>query len=118
MKFLAAVFVTYQLVIGIAVPLVAAGGAATMADDCCPGVAPGQTCPMHHSHDRSRTCRMVNACTSPAAFTTLLGLVGIPASADRFVLVPAVARAIAPADSSIRFASLPPDAPPPRNLVF
>jgi hypothetical protein len=30
-------------------------------DDCCQGLAPGQTCPMHHPVDNDRTCKMRSA---------------------------------------------------------
>ena len=32
-------------------------------DKCCPGMLPGQICPMHHTKEGKRTCKMRSACT-------------------------------------------------------
>jgi hypothetical protein len=54
---------------------------AASADDetkCCPGLLPGQICPMHHTREGDRTCKMRSACgqTDPALFS-LSGGVGL-----------------------------------------
>lgn len=84
-------------------------------DTCCPGLLPGQVCPMHHPKDGGRTCEMRNACArADAALVALAGGVG--------VLPPATVVA-SPFDSgdlphaSLRPAirrSRRPESPPPR----
>src|SRR5437868_2688441 len=49
---------------------------ATSADEekCCPGLLPGQVCPMHHTKEGERTCKMRAVCTgSDASLVTLAG---------------------------------------------
>src|ERR1700704_20552 len=53
---------------------VASGG-----DDekCCPGLLPGQVCPMHHTKEGERTCKMRGVCTgSDASIIALAGGLG------------------------------------------
>jgi len=82
---------------------------------CCPGVAPGQVCPMHHTREGGRTCRMVTACGQPDVVLTALasGMGVIPSAAP---LSPADVRT-----EIVRIPSTPiivggdrPEAPPPR----
>jgi hypothetical protein len=53
----------------------------TAADDeekCCPGLLPGQMCPMHHTREGVRTCKMRNSCAqADAALIALAGGLGI-----------------------------------------
>lgn len=45
------------------------------ADDetaCCPGLKPGQVCPMHHTREGMRKCLMRNACGSSDAMLVAL----------------------------------------------
>src|SRR6476659_3814000 len=56
--------------------------AAANDEDCCPGVAPGQVCSMHHTKAGARHCAMRSACGSrDAALLTLAGLIAVPAHA-------------------------------------
>jgi len=83
---------------------------------CCPGVAPGQVCPMHHTREGTKQCVMRSACaSSTAALLTLAGGVGIvPALASSFT------DPLAPGGAAPLFASAPiarvelPESPPPR----
>jgi hypothetical protein len=83
--------------------------------ECCAGLMPGQTCPMHHTTAGKRECKMRNACgSSDAALMALAGGVG--------VLPPAtsVVSAFDLGDLAHRRAPLAitrsdrPDSPPPR----
>src|SRR6476469_4813782 len=53
---------------------------ATAGDDekCCPGLLPGQVCPMHHTREGKATCKMRDACArADAALVALAGGVGV-----------------------------------------
>src|SRR5881398_275591 len=58
-------------------------------DKCCPGLLPGQVCPMHHTkQDGKRTCKMRSACTATdAALIALTGGVGVLPAATSLVSV-------------------------------
>jgi hypothetical protein len=51
------------------------------ADDeekCCPGLLPGQVCPMHHTKEGARTCRMRGVCAgTDASLVALAGGLGV-----------------------------------------
>src|SRR5258705_2309154 len=49
---------------------------ATAGDEekCCPGLLPGQVCPMHHTREGERTCKMRNS--SPRTDAALMALAG------------------------------------------
>ena len=49
---------------------------ATAGDDekCCPGLLPGQVCPMHHTREGKATCKMRGTCAGTDA--SLLALAG------------------------------------------
>jgi hypothetical protein len=82
---------------------------------CCRGLPPGQKCPMHHTGEGDRTCKMRSACGgSNAALLTLSGGIG---------MIPAATSAVTAFDPGERIAALSvsalpradrPDAPPPR----
>jgi hypothetical protein len=47
-------------------------------EECCPGLLPGQVCPMHHTTAGKRECKMRNACApSDAALMALAGSIGV-----------------------------------------
>src|SRR6185295_7167482 len=47
-------------------------------EKCCPGLLPGQVCPMHHTREGVRTCKMRNSCApADAALLALAGGVGV-----------------------------------------
>src|SRR5438105_5067766 len=64
-------------------------GVQTAMDDdtCCPGLLPGQICPMHHTkEDGKRTCKMRGGCAaSDAALLALAGGVGVLPDATSLV---------------------------------
>ena len=87
-------------------------------ESCCPGLLPGQMCPMHHrsATDRS-TCKMESACAHhDAALLTLLavGVLTAPApsihAGSRTEAIPVMALPTAARATH-------PDAPPPKPLV-
>jgi hypothetical protein len=87
-------------------------------EECCPGLAPGQMCPMHHVRKGDRkepTCKMRDACNrGEAGLVSLAGVVGLlppaTASVSDFAIGDTVA-ALAP--SAISRAHRP-ESPPPR----
>ena len=89
--------------------------AADPNDKCCPGMLPGQICPMHHTREGVKTCKMRNACARSDA--ALIGLAGglatfsQPTAAvnifDSGTAVPQIA------PSAILRANVP-ESPPPR----
>jgi hypothetical protein len=61
---------------------------ATAGDDekCCPGLLPGQVCPMHHKKEGERTCKMRSSCvSSDAAILSLAVGAGAPPSSSSVV---------------------------------
>src|SRR5947207_962818 len=64
-------------------------GVPTIDDDkCCPGLQPGQICPMHHTKEGERTCKMRNACAqSDAALIALAMGAGVLRESTAFVSV-------------------------------
>ena len=83
--------------------------------ECCPGLLPGQVCPMHHTTAGKRECKMRNACVpSDAALMALAGSIGVlpPTTAvvNAFDLG-AAARPLAPLPIS---RADRPESPPPR----
>lgn len=85
-------------------------------DACCPGVLPGQVCPMHHTREGGKHCVMRSACTSStAALLTLVGSVGLlPSSASSSVDVLAVSGSAPLFASAAIVRSELPESPPPR----
>jgi hypothetical protein len=110
----------------IACQLVAAAAPLTLFSDsfgidqasCCPGVGPGQICPMHHktANDRS-TCRMESACAHhDAALLTTLATGALPPPP---LALPSfsVFSSVDPVAASAVVRTAVPDAPPPQSLV-
>jgi hypothetical protein len=61
---------------------------ATAQDEekCCPGLLPGQVCPMHHTKEGVRTCKMRSVCTgTDASIIALAGSLGAMPGATAFV---------------------------------
>jgi len=84
-------------------------------EKCCPGLLPGQVCPMHHTKEGVARCRMRSMCAGTDASLVALagGLAAMP-------LVTVVVRPFALGDPP-RIASHPsilrtdrPESPPPR----
>jgi len=92
--------------------------AATDDEDCCPGLAPGQMCPMHHARAGDRkepACKMRDACgRADAGLVALSGVVGLLPAPTAVVSAFAVGdafRAAAPVAISRAYR---PESPPPR----
>jgi hypothetical protein len=90
---------------------------ATAGDEekCCPGLLPGQVCPMHHTKEGERTCKMRASCSGSDASLIALasGLAAVPATTpavSAFVLGQPLHSA---RPSAIR-RSARPESPPPR----
>jgi len=107
-----------QLLASTAAPLVMCAqqpSAARGAHACCPGVGPGQVCPMHHTREGASKCALSAACGSSDA--ALLSLLIAPGVAPP----PVTSAAIQPAERFTLSSELPidratvPDAPPPRS---
>ena len=84
-------------------------------EKCCPGLLPGQVCPMHHTKEGVRICKMRSVCSgSDAALVSLSGGLGVmpPPSATVSAFERRdVASVMAP--SAIARAHRP-ESPPPR----
>jgi hypothetical protein len=90
---------------------------ATAGDEekCCPGLLPGQVCPMHHTKEGVRTCKMRSVCTgTDAAIIALAGGLGAMPGATAFVnaFELGVLPRLAPPSPSLHTDR--PESPPPR----
>jgi hypothetical protein len=120
LRYVACAWLAGQLVT-LVVPLATCCITASASNDdeanCCPGVGPGQVCPMHHTREGDRTCKMRNGCgRGDAMFQALTAGVGILTSSSP---VPDSALHVSgsisvPSPSAISRADHP-DAPPPRS---
>jgi hypothetical protein len=90
---------------------------ATIGDDekCCPGLLPGQVCPMHHTKEGERTCKMRGVSSgSDASIIALAGGLGalpLPTAAVSIFDLGDLPRS-APRSAILR--SDRPESPPPR----
>lgn len=113
------IWLTCQLAGVAAAPLAFCCRSIPAADDdgpCCPGLLPGQICPMHHTREGQRTCKMRDACgRADAALVSLAGVVGLLPDATSTVSAFAVGAPIAPTAPSTTSRADRPDAPPPRS---
>jgi hypothetical protein len=92
-----------------------AGPAFAVEDDCCPGVAPGQVCPMHHTKEGQRKCVVRGACaSSSAALIALSGGLGLPARADAAAVVAAANGDVVQGAPDLLTRLARPESPPPR----
>jgi hypothetical protein len=91
-------------------------GVQTVDDDkCCPGLLPGQVCPMHHTQEGKKTCKMRSACSaSDAAVLALAGGIGVMPAATPLVNVFDPGRFLAGVSSSALSRAFVPESPPPR----
>jgi hypothetical protein len=84
-------------------------------DKCCPGLLPGQVCPMHHTKEGVRTCKMRASCSgsdaSLVALASALGSMPLSTSVVSVFELGDPART-APASAILRTAR--PESPPPR----
>ena len=84
-------------------------------EKCCPGLLPGQVCPMHHTKEGVRTCKMRSSCApSDAALVGLASGLGVmphtTAAVNAFAL--GDAPRMAPRSAIVR--AYRPESPPPR----
>lgn len=81
---------------------------------CCPGIAPGQVCPMHHKRAGDRTCQMESACAHhDAALLTILATGAVPSSIQTIASIACIDAIPLGPDSTLSQAAAP-DLPPPR----
>jgi hypothetical protein len=82
---------------------------------CCPGLLPGQVCPMHHTRAGDKTCAMRSACgrIDPALVSLVAGLGVLPHLTTALVAFEPLAPIAAIAASPMARADRP-DLPPPR----
>jgi hypothetical protein len=90
---------------------------ATAGEDekCCPGLLPGEICPMHHTKEGERTCKMRAVCTGTDACLVALagGLGALPRSTPAVnAFVAGDLARLAPRPAILHTAR--PDSPPPR----
>jgi hypothetical protein len=89
--------------------------AADPDDRCCPGMLPGQICPMHHTKEGQRTCKMRNACTrSDAALIALAGGLATIPEPPPTVNVFDSGTFVTPITQSAILRAHDPESPPPR----
>lgn len=117
MSWVVGVWLACQLAGVVAAPLAFCCRTIQVDDDevCCPGLLPGQMCPMHHKREGERTCKMRDACNrADAGLVALAGVVGLLPKTTVVVnafAVGAPPRAAVP--SAIARAHRP-ESPPPR----
>jgi hypothetical protein len=82
---------------------------------CCPGLLLGQVCPMHHTREGDRTCKMRSACgPSDAALVALSGGLGVLPPATALVNAFALGDVLGAAAPSAIARAYRPESPPPR----
>jgi len=85
---------------------------------CCPGIGPGQVCPMHHhtAGDRS-TCKMERECAhADSALLTILAVGTMPPARTALASVNHT-EFVSPIAASSQSRAVVPDAPPPRVIA-
>jgi hypothetical protein len=90
---------------------------ATAGDEekCCPGLLPGQVCPMHHTKEGEHTCKMRASCSgSDASLVGLASALGAVPVSTPAVSVFALGEPLRPAQPSAILRSARPESPPPR----
>ncbi len=102
----------------VAAPLAFCCQSAVAADDdhpCCPGLQPGQICPMHHTRAGERTCKMRDACgRADAGLVSLAGIVGLLPRPTAVVSAFDPGDAIASSAPAALARAYRPESPPPR----
>ena len=83
---------------------------------CCPGLKPGQVCPMHHTREGVQTCAMVSPCgASDTALLPLVAGAGLLPSAQAVASIAFSAQLILPVTALAIARAERPDSPPPRQ---
>jgi hypothetical protein len=91
---------------------------ATAGDEekCCPGLLPGQVCPMHHTKEGERTCKMrASSSGSDASMIALAGGLGAMPLSTPAVSAFGVGDPARRAQPSACLRTAPPESPPPRS---
>ena len=107
-----------QLLASVAAPFAICARPLAVAYDqhaCCPGVGPGQVCPMHHTREGAAKCAISAACgSSNAALVSLLFVPGldIPRAVAAAPLEP-IGGFLLSSEHPVDRTTIP-DAPPPR----
>ncbi len=84
-------------------------------EECCPGLLPGQVCPMHHAKKGEPPCQMRGSCVSgDTAIISLAVGAGVPASPTPTVSIFDLGERVFPAPQSSILRSDRPESPPPR----
>jgi len=101
-----------------AAPLAFCWARVVTADDeekCCPGLLPGQVCPMHHTREGERTCKMRDACgRADAALVALAGGFGALPAVTAVVNTFDLGDLLRPTPRSAIVRAYRPESPPPR----
>jgi hypothetical protein len=88
------------------------------ADDeqkCCPGLLPGQMCPMHHTVEGGRNCKMRNSCAqTDAALLALAGAVGVVPPVTSVVSAFDLGDVLRASQPALVAHTARPESPPPR----
>ena len=84
-------------------------------EKCCPGLLPGQVCPMHHTKAGERTCKMRSTCAkSDAALVALAGAMCVLPTATAAVSAFDLGDLLRPIPRSAILRAYRPVSPPPR----
>lgn len=84
-------------------------------DECCPGLLPGQVCPMHHTKKSEPTCKMRAVCTgTDASVVALAGGLGAMPISTALVNIFDLGDLPRPAPRSALLRTDRPEFPPPR----
>jgi len=118
-SWIACLWLTCQLAGLVAAPLAFCCSAVHTTDDdeiCCPGLLPGQVCPMHHRREGGEpTCKMRDACArADAGLVALAGFVGLLPGPTITVTAFQVGDPLAAIAPSAMSRAYRPESPPPR----
>jgi hypothetical protein len=119
LSWIAAVWIAFQVAGVVAAPLAFCCERAAVDDEeCCPGLLPGQMCPMHHvrkADKKEPVCKMRDACgRADAGLVSLAGVVGLLPQPTAFVNHFEVGDAVGVAVPSALSRAYRPESPPPR----
>ena len=122
MRLVASLWLAGQLASFVAAPIAvyASPAIAPLHDDarCCPGLEPGQECPMHHGREGGARCHLSPVCSHDGdALILIVGTLAFaPLSSLSSSFDPVVrSEAVAASAASPLYRTLSPDLPPPRR---
>lgn len=121
MRIIAGAWLTLQIAALVAAPIALSWArvdppSAHHEHACCPGIGPGQMCPMHHTREGLRTCTMSGTCAAgDLALLSLTFALGVPVPAANAVRLVTATDLVPPtAPAPIVRAEIP-ESPPPRT---